>query len=261
METLNNNQSMRFSLLFLLLFAGFSGSAQNKTLLAIFPHPDDESAVGEVLVKYARMGYRVQLVITTDGKDGTRVTSIPAGDSLGALRKEESRCACRVLGIEPPIFLGIDRLDTRIGVGNYFREHNRFLDTLKQIIPVINPDFIITFGPDGDTHHAEHIVAGATVTELLLRENWVDRFPLYYLSWTKAQGETFRLGYVNEAFFNVKVPYTQEQEDIALQIMPCYSTQFIPSEITDDRNTKCADANHAIHFRRFVVQKGVREDF
>ena len=252
---------MRSFLLILLLFAGISALAQNKTLLAIFPHPDDESAIGEVLVKYARMGYRVQLVIATDGKDGTRVTSIPAGDSLGALRKEESRCACRVLGIDPPIFLGIDRLDTRIGVGNYFREHNRFLDTLKQVIPAIDPAFIITFGPDGDTHHAEHIVTGAAVTELLLRENWVDRYPLYYLSWTKTQGETFRLGYMDESFFNVKVAYSQEQEDTALQIMPCYSTQFIPSEITDDRNTKCADTNHAIHFRRFVVQKGMREDF
>lgn len=49
---------------------------------------------------------------------------------------------------------------------------------LKEKIASINPDFILTFGPDGDTNHAEHIVTGAADTELLLRESWVDKYPL-----------------------------------------------------------------------------------
>ena len=240
-----------------------SGKIQQnqKTLLAIFPHPDDESAIGEVLIKYAKLGYKVHLIIATNGKDGTRVTKIPAGDSLGKLRKEETRCACKIMGIEEPVFLGIDRLDTRIGVGKYFGEHKKLLDTLKTIIPRINPDFIITFGPDGDTHHSEHIVTGAAVTELLLREGWVEKFPLYYLAWSKEQGDIFNLGYVNEKYFNVKINYSQQEEDKALEIMPCYVTQFTPDELVQDREKKLNDKNHTIYFRKFVVKHGMQEGF
>lgn len=238
-----------------------SHQAKTKTLLAIFPHPDDESAIAEVLIKYARLGYKVHLIIATDGKDGTRVTKIPAGDSLGRLRKEETRCACKIMGIEEPIFLGIERLDTKIGVGKYFGEHKKLLALLKVKIAAIDPDYIITFGPDGDTHHAEHIVTGAAVTELLLREDWVDKYPLYYLAWTKEVGEMFDLGYVNEKYFNVKIGYTQEEEDRALAIMPCYQTQYLPEELVADREKKINDRSNTIYFRRFVTGKGVKNDF
>lgn len=250
-----------FILTVLLLWVQSSFAQNNKTLLAVFPHPDDESAIAEVLIKYKQLGYNVQLIIATDGKDGTRVTKIPAGDSLGTIRKEETRCACKIMGIAEPIFLGIDRLDTRIGVGKYFAEHKRFLELLKEKIATINPDFILTFGPDGDTHHAEHIVAGAAVTELLLREGWVEKYPLYYVAWTREQAEMFNLGYVNDQYFNVKVDYTQEQETKALEIMPCYVTQYTPEELKEDREKKLKDKNHFLHFRRFVVKKGMQKDF
>ncbi len=234
---------------------------KQKTLLAIFPHPDDEGAIAEVLVKYAAMGYKVQLVIATNGKDGTRVTKIPAGDSLGNLRKEETRCACKKMGIAEPIFLGIERLDTKIGVGKYLGEHNKFLQLLKEQIPLINPEFILTFGPDGDTHHSEHIVTGAAVTELLLREGWIDKYPLYYVAWTKEQGKTFDLGYVNQQYFNIKIEYTQEEEDKALEIMPCYETQNTPEEIKEDRRKKLNDQSNVIYFRRLNVWKGMQKRF
>lgn len=234
---------------------------KRKTVLAIFPHPDDETAIAEVLIKYAELGYNVQLIIATDGKDGTRVTKIPAGDSLGALRKEETKCACKIMNIAEPIFLGIDRLDSRIGVGKFFGEYKKFLGKLKEQIVQINPDFIITFGPDGDTHHSEHTVCGGAVTELLLAEGWVEKYPLYYVAWTKAQAEQFDLGYVNDQYFNVKINYTQEQEDKALNIMPCYVTQFLPDELTEDRRKKLEDKSNTIHFRQLAVKKGVKQNF
>lgn len=256
---------MKVILVLFLLFSVYSTEAQmlskKKTLLAVFPHPDDESAIAEVLIKYSEMGYNVQLIIATDGKDGTRVTKIPAGDSLGKLRKEETRCACKIMGIAEPIFLGIDRLDTKIGTGNYFKEHKKFLELLKEKITSIDPSFILTFGPDGDTHHAEHIVTGAAVTELLLREGWVDKYPLHYVAWTKEQGNMFDLGYVHEQYFNVKIDYSQEQENKALEIMPCYVTQYTSEELKEDKEKKLKDRNHFLHFRRFVVKKGMQIEF
>ncbi len=249
-------------LLFSLLLFSFELFRQNnKTLLAIFPHPDDETTVPEVLIKHANLGYKVQLIIATDGKGGTRVTKIPAGDSLGNLRKEETRCACKIMNINEPIFLGIDRLDTQIGTGKYFKEHKKFLDTLKVLIPAIRPDIIITFGPDGDTHHAEHIVTGATVTELLLQEGWVDKYPLYYVAWTKELGEKSDLGYVNQKYFNIKIDYTNEDEVKGLEAFKCYVTQYTAEEMREDYERKTKDTNNFIHFRRFVVQKGLKKDF
>ena len=165
------------------------------------------------------------------------------------------------MGISKPIFLGIDRLDTKIGTGNYFKEHKKFLELLKEKITSIDPSFILTFGPDGDTHHAEHIVTGAAVTELLLREGWVDKYPLYYVAWTKEQGNMFDLGYVNEQYFNVKIDYTQEQETKALEIMPCYVTQYTTEELKEDKEKKLTNKYHSIYFRRFQVAKGMQTGF
>jgi len=57
-----------------------SGQTGKKTILGIFPHPDDENMIGPVLAKYSRLGHNVYIIIATDGKDGTRVTKIPDGD-------------------------------------------------------------------------------------------------------------------------------------------------------------------------------------
>ena len=253
---------MRPALLLTMLLAAAPAVAEApKTLLAVFPHPDDESNVGEVLAKYADAGYRVRLVIATDGKSGTRVTDIPAGERLGSLRKDESRCAARAIGIPEPVFLGIERFDTQIGVGKYLGEHARFLMLLKQQIVEADPDFIITFGPDGDTAHAEHIVTGAAVTALLLREGWVERYPLYYLAWTPEQGKQSDLGHVATRYLNVKVDYSQALEDRALRMMPCYRTQYTAAEIKEDREKKLADKSNATYFRRFVVERGLRDGF
>ena len=45
-------------------------TSKEKTLLAVFAHPDDESTVGPVLAKYVREGATVHLVIATDGRLG-----------------------------------------------------------------------------------------------------------------------------------------------------------------------------------------------
>jgi len=235
---------------------------QNKrTILFVGAHPDDETAISEVLHKYARLGNKVFVIIATDGKEGTRVTKIPAGDSLGTLRKAESVCGCKLLGVEPPIFLGIERLDTKIGTGKYFKEHQRFMDSLRVKILLINPDVIITAGPDGDTHHSEHIVAGATVTELLLAEGWVEKYPLYHFAWKKGAVSMDPGGYMDEQYVNVKVSYTMEDEEKAIEALNCYVTQYTSEELKKEATNKLKDMANTIYFRKFVVKKGLKNDF
>ncbi len=236
-------------------------SQKRRTILFIGARPDDETAVSDVLTKYARLGNKVFIMIATDGKDGTRVTNIPEGDSLGNLRKIETTCACAKLGIEPPIFLSIERLDTKIGVGKYFKCHQQLLDSLKIKIPAINPDVILTFGPYGDTHHSEHIVTGGAVTELLLSEGWVDKYPLYYFAWKKGITDVDGLVYVDDQYFNVQVDYSQEDENKALNAYSCYVTQFTTEEFKEDRDKKLKDTSNSFYFRKFAVKKELKKDF
>jgi LmbE family N-acetylglucosaminyl deacetylase len=236
-------------------------SQHKKTILFVGAHPDDETAISEVLHKYTRLGNTVFVIIATNGKDGTRVTKIPAGDSLGELRKAESTCGCKTLGLNPPIFFGIERLDTKIGTGKYFKEHQRFMDSLKVRVPLLNPDIIITAGPDGDTHHSEHIVVGATVTELLLAEGWVDKYPLYHFAWKKGVVSVDPGGYVDSQYFNVKVMFTPEDEKKAIEALNCYVTQYTAEELKEEAANKLKDMSNTIYFRKFVIKKGLKEDF
>lgn len=252
-------------LIALLIFTFNYCHAQNaekkKTILFIGAHPDDETAISEVLTKYARLGNKVYVIIATNGKGGTRVTNIPEGDSLGTIRKAESECGCKALGIEPPIFFGIERLDTKIGTGKYFKEHQRFMDSLKVRIPLINPDILITAGPDGDTHHSEHIVVGAAVTELLLAEGWVEKYPLYHFAWKKGVESVDPGSYMDEQYVNVKVSYTNEDKKKAIEAIHCYVTQYTPQEIKEESDRKLAEKENTIFFRKFVVKKGLQDDF
>lgn len=232
-----------------------------RIILFIGAHPDDETAISEVLNKYARLGNKVFVIIATDGKDGTRVTKIPAGDSLGMLRKKESICGCKALGAEPPIFLGIERLDTKIGTGRYFKEHQRFMDSLRVKIPFINPDIIITAGPDGDTHHSEHIVVSGAVTELLLAEGWVEKYPLYYFAWKKGMESIDPGSYMDEQYVNVKVNYTIEDKKKAIEALNCYVTQYTAEELKEEAANKLKDPSYTINFRKFAVIKGLKHDF
>jgi N-acetylglucosamine malate deacetylase 2 len=250
-----------FTAALLFSLSSIAQSQKMRTILFIGAHPDDETAISEVLHKYARLGNKVFVIIATDGKEGTRVTKIPAGDSLGRLRRMESVCGCKTLGVEPPIFFGIERLDTKIGTGKYFKEHQRFMDSLKVRIPFIKPDIIIAAGPDGDTHHAEHIVVSGAVTELLLAEGWVEKYPLYYFAWKKGIVSVDEGSYMDDQYFNVKVAFTEEDENKAIEAMNCYQTQYTAEELKEEATNKLKDISNTIYFRKFVVKKGLKTDF
>jgi len=256
---------MKYSSLVLscLLFAVFSVTAQkgSRTILGIFAHPDDENMIGHVLAKYARLGNKVYIIIATDGKDGTRVTKIPAGDSLGKLRQLESICACKKLGIRPPIYLQIDRLDTKYGVRPYLNGHKKLLEELKKYILQLKPAVLLTFGPDGEYGHSEHIVVGAAVTELLLKEGWVDKYPLYFAADKKEDvTDDDDLSYVHESYVNVKISYSEADEEKSIEAAKCYVTQTTPEEIQElvDRKSKTPNFKY---FRRFSIRKDRTNDF
>lgn len=257
---------MRAFLTFIIicLTIGFvaSGQTNKKTILGIFSHPDDENMIGSVLAKYSRLGHNVYIIIATDGKDGTRVTKIPSGDSLGLIRQQETICACEKLKINPPIYLHIDRLDTKFGTRQYLNGRKRAMEELKKHIDKINPDLLLTFGPDGEYGHSEHIVIGAMVTEILLREGLVDKYPLYFPVDIKEDViDDDELGYIDRKYINLKVIYSDEDEQKMIEAANCYVTQFTPEETKELIDLVTKNKANTKYFRRFVVSQKTRTEF
>ena len=74
-------------------------------LVALHAHPDDEAIfTGGTIVRAAAAGWRVVLVVATDGDRGTGAAG--GGRELAARRRAETREAAAVLGIDRVEFLG-----------------------------------------------------------------------------------------------------------------------------------------------------------
>ncbi|MCB1712591.1 MAG: PIG-L family deacetylase, partial [Candidatus Riesia sp.] len=209
------------------------------TILAILAHPDDEAAFGQILAKYAAEGKNVFLIIAADGRYGVEEhAGIPAGDSLALVRKKESICASQILGINEPIFLEFhDGFGIVSGIGEYFNQTTRMKEKLAQSIQEINPDAIITFGPDGDTGHLDHRGISDIVTELILREGWYEKYPLFYLTWPKEklvsipQGNMTSLNYVDKNYMNIHIRYNAEDRNKLFKSLECYKSQLTEDDV------------------------------
>jgi len=79
-----------------------SNDQEQRTVLAVFAHPDDEFMVAPILSKFAREGHKIHLAIASDGRYGVAEhAGIPAGDSLAAVRADEIRCSAKTLKLIP----------------------------------------------------------------------------------------------------------------------------------------------------------------
>lgn len=125
-------------------------------MLAIFAHPDDESfAAGGTLAKYAHQDVQVVLLCATRGEAGLpRVNPKLAGD----IRESELRQAAQHLGIEVHFMSYPDG-----GLSNTPPEN--LLETIAAWIDLIQPQVILTFGPEGVSGHPDHVTISHIVTQ------------------------------------------------------------------------------------------------
>jgi LmbE family N-acetylglucosaminyl deacetylase len=200
------------------------------TLLAAFPHPDDESVVAPILARYAREGHDVYLVYGTDGQHGVRQHfPIPPNMTLGEVRREESQCVARELGAKPPIFLGLE--DGSLGqftspVGKNLRE---LTTKLQQVLDDLRPDAIVTWGPDGGYGHPDHRLMQDVVTELVQTGSTSSR--LYYFGIAPEQmkgtsGPFSAFLPTDSRYLTVHVSFTEEDLGAARRSFRCHQSQF-----------------------------------
>ena len=121
------------------------------TILSVWAHPDDETFLAGGIMAMAReRGQRVVCVSATAGEHGTDDPASWPPERLGALRRDESAAAMRILGVDDHRWLGFEDgtladVDREVGVGQ-----------VVELLDEVEPDTILTFGPDGMTFHPDH---------------------------------------------------------------------------------------------------------
>jgi len=174
------------------------------TLTCVLAHPDDESlGMGGTLAKYAAEGIATSLITATRGERGRlgnrRKQLNP--QLVGKIREKELKAASKELGIEEVNLLGfmdgeLDEADSKLAIGRIAAHLRR-----------IQPDVVLTFGPEGGYGHPDHIAISQFTTaaticaadpdyslpekeEKRLRSHRVAK--LYYMAWTEKKWAAYQ---------------------------------------------------------------------
>ncbi len=143
------------------------------TLMAVFAHPDDEAfGTGGTLTKYAAEGIDVYLVTATRGEAGQIAEpDLATPANLPAVREHELRCACEIYGIHPPRFM--DYVDGQLPIVH----QGQAVGKLVRLIRELQPQVLVTFGPDGIYGHYDHIAVHRWATIAVYMAADPDCFP------------------------------------------------------------------------------------
>lgn len=151
------------------------------TIVAVHAHPDDESIwTGLLLANARRRGATVHVVTCTLGEEGEVIgekyksLQMDGNGMLGGYRIAELQRALHALGLEQrPDLLGgagtwrdsgmagTPSIERAEAFANERSERNFAVQTeqLVQTLQSLNPDILVTYGPDGGYGHPDHIRA------------------------------------------------------------------------------------------------------
>lgn len=124
-----------------------------KCLLAVYAHPDDEAfSVGGVLRKYSDEGVKTALICATRGEAGEiHDPALATRETLGQVREAELREACRILGVADLAFL--DYHDGQLAEADEVEAVGRIVYHMRRL----RPQVVVTFDPTGVYGHPDHL--------------------------------------------------------------------------------------------------------
>jgi LmbE family N-acetylglucosaminyl deacetylase len=128
-----------------------------RKLLVSFAHPDDESmGMGGTLAKYAGHGVETYCLCASRGERGWfgPEEQDPGPEKLGQIRTQELESAVRELGMTGLEFLGY--IDSEVDQADPVEIIGRIVSHIRSI----RPQVVVTFPPDGNYGHPDHIAIG-----------------------------------------------------------------------------------------------------
>ncbi len=147
-----------------------------KRLLGVWAHPDDEAYMSAGLMgRVIAAGGHVTVVTATLGERGTDDPSRFGSAAFARTRHAELMSSLAILGVHDIRTFGYadggcDLVDAESAV-----------DRIADAIIDVDPDTIVTFGPDGITGHPDHTAVSAWATEAWRR---TDSSELLYATMT-----------------------------------------------------------------------------
>ncbi len=148
-----------------------------ETVLAVMAHPDDEAfGPAGTLWLLSAMGVEVTLATATRGEAGRRRGSPPfcSPAELGQVRWRELEDSCCILGLLPPVYLGLPDK----GVARFGPHH---LAGMRQLMGELKPAVVLTLGPEGGlSAHSDHRAVSRLAREAWLALAAADRPGLCY---------------------------------------------------------------------------------
>jgi LmbE family N-acetylglucosaminyl deacetylase len=121
------------------------------TILGVWAHPDDEAYLtAGLMARAVRNGSRVVCVTATRGEGGSMDDEKWPPEKMGEVRTAELERCLAILGVTEHEWLDLPDIDMDTGLPEegYARVRN--------LVSSVQPDTILTFGPDGMTDHAAH---------------------------------------------------------------------------------------------------------
>lgn len=129
------------------------------TILGVWAHPDDETYLTAGLMAQAALdGRRVVCITATRGEGGSMDEERWPSATLGEVRDTELMRCLDVLGVTEHHWLDLPDIDMDTGLPEEGYEK------VRAIVQEVEPDTVLTFGPDGMTDHAAHKSVSAWAT-------------------------------------------------------------------------------------------------
>ena len=156
-------------------------TAELGTILGIWAHPDDDIFCSAGLMATAvRSGQRVVDVTATRGEGGSMDEERWPPESMAEVRTKELLRSLEILGVMEHRFL-----DGPVDLDMQAHLDEAGAVQVRAIVEEIDPDTILTFGPDGMTGHQGHKDVSRWVTDAF-REVAKPSARLFYATQTPA---------------------------------------------------------------------------
>lgn len=156
-----------------------------EAILGVWAHPDDETYLAAGLMARAvRNGSRVVCVTATRGEGGSMDEERWPPEEMGEVRTAEMERSMAILGVTEHIWLDLPDIDMDTGLPEDGYER------VRDIVAQVQPDTILSFGPDGMTDHAAHKDVSRWATQAL-REVGKPGSTIHYATVTPEWAEEF----------------------------------------------------------------------
>lgn len=155
------------------------------TMMVVGAHPDDETfTAGGLMADGVHSGDRVVCITATRGEAGSQDPERWPPSEMGRIREAELTRCLEVLGVREHHWL--DYVDGRCDTVDAAEATEK----IRTFVADVQPDSVLTFGPDGMTGHSDHKCVSAWTTAAFEQAakpgaclyyatqtpEWVDRF-------------------------------------------------------------------------------------